>query len=91
MSSASSRSTAPPDLCVEILSPSTQRTDRGAKRALYESAGVLEYWILDMELHTHTQLSLVEARYTERVHRSGVVESTAFPGLGFGFGFGFDI
>lgn len=37
----------PPDLLVEILSPSTARTDRQAKRTLYAGHGVREYWIVD--------------------------------------------
>jgi Uncharacterized protein conserved in cyanobacteria len=34
-------------LAVEILSPSTARTDRIRKRAYYQGAGVPEYWIID--------------------------------------------
>jgi Uma2 family endonuclease len=37
----------PPDLVVEILSPSTRGRDLLTKRALYARAGVREYWILD--------------------------------------------
>ncbi|MGQ0648052.1 MAG: Uma2 family endonuclease [Gemmatimonadaceae bacterium] len=34
-------------LAVEVLSPSTARTDRHQKRRLYGSQGVPEYWIVD--------------------------------------------
>ena len=36
-----------PDLCVEILSPTTAIRDRGIKRERYESAGLPEYWVVD--------------------------------------------
>lgn len=36
-----------PDLVIEILSPSTERTDRDRKAKLYASEGVREYWIVD--------------------------------------------
>lgn len=39
----------PPDLVVEILSPSTARQDRGIKRERYAHYGVPEYWIIDPE------------------------------------------
>ncbi len=37
----------PPDLIVEVLSPSTRRIDELRKWRLYEREGVQEYWIVD--------------------------------------------
>lgn len=36
-----------PDIVVEILSPGTQRRERGVKLKLYDSQGVSECWIVD--------------------------------------------
>jgi len=37
----------PPDIAIEILSPSSAKMDRIRKFWLYEMAGVKEYWIVD--------------------------------------------
>lgn len=37
----------PPELVIEILSPSTSRRDKRQKFRLYERHGVAEYWIID--------------------------------------------
>jgi Uma2 family endonuclease len=36
-------------LAVEVLSPSSVRTDRDAKRKLYQERDVAEYWVVDVE------------------------------------------
>jgi Uma2 family endonuclease len=36
-----------PELLVEILSPGTRHRDRTLKQALYDRAGVTEYWLVD--------------------------------------------
>ena len=36
-----------PLVAIEILSPSTAARDRGAKRRIYQRAGVAEYWVVD--------------------------------------------
>ena len=56
-----------PDIVVEALSSDRNR-DLVEKRALYEKAGVAEYWILDGSGDTLTQLELGDdGRYRERV------------------------
>jgi Uma2 family endonuclease len=37
----------PPDLCVEVISRSSRKYDRGRKFVLYAENGVKEYWIID--------------------------------------------
>lgn len=38
-----------PDLIMEIISPTSVKTDRVLKFNIYESAGVKEYWIVEPE------------------------------------------
>jgi Uma2 family endonuclease len=49
-------------LAVEILSPNTARTDRVAKRVLYRSEGVVEYWIVDLESRTFERSTPADPR-----------------------------
>ena len=41
-----------PDLVVEVLSPGTEKRDRGYKKDLYEKSGVREYWLVEPETQT---------------------------------------
>jgi Uma2 family endonuclease len=38
----------PPTLVIEVLSPSTQRRDRGVKMRVYAERGVRYYWMVDL-------------------------------------------
>jgi Uma2 family endonuclease len=38
-----------PPLVIEVLSPATAPRDRGAKRRIYQRAGVAQYWIVDLD------------------------------------------
>jgi Uma2 family endonuclease len=48
----------PPDLVVEVLSPSNRDHDLLTKRALYGIAGVRESWLVDPEARTLEILTL---------------------------------
>lgn len=41
-----------PDMCVEIISPSSRKRDYGPKMMKYMNAGVREYWIVDLRRET---------------------------------------
>ncbi len=53
----------PPDLIVEITSPSTIQRDIQDKFKLYQKAGVREYWIVRPEEQTATVFFLKKKRY----------------------------
>jgi Uma2 family endonuclease len=53
----------PPDLVVEVLSPSTRRTDRHEKFYEYAQAGVGEYWMVDPDARTIEVFVLREGAY----------------------------
>ncbi len=38
-----------PLLVAEVISPTTERTDRGRKRELFQARGVPDYWIVNVE------------------------------------------
>jgi Uma2 family endonuclease len=72
----------PPVLVIEIVSPSTLRTDLVRKMALYARVGVPEYWTVDPERQVAAINVLVEGSYV-RVAPSaaGEIASQALPGL----------
>ncbi|MBR1397892.1 MAG: Uma2 family endonuclease [Selenomonadaceae bacterium] len=52
-----------PDLIVEILSPSTAKTDKNDKFLKYEKYGVKEYWIVDPKNKSVDVYHLKEGRF----------------------------
>lgn len=68
---------ATPLLVVEVLSPSTRRFDRTAKRSAYEDAGVPAYWIVDPDGPSLSVLELVDGRYQETAVVAGEESFTA--------------
>lgn len=65
-----------PDLCVEILSDGSRKTDEIVKRKLYERYGVSEYWIIDPELETVKIYRLIDGRYGRAVELSRETSDT---------------
>lgn len=73
----------PPDLVVEVLSPSTEARDRGIKLRRYAASGVSHYWILDTDGPRIEERILGEDGY-QLVGMFGpgsVFRPTLFPGL----------
>ncbi len=52
-----------PDLVVEVLSDSTEQLDRVLKKAIYQRAGVPEYWIVDLQKQQVEQFLLHAGEY----------------------------
>lgn len=73
-----------PYLAVEIVSPESVERDYETKRALYEEAGVEEYWVLDEVQQEVTWLRLDKAgKYREVRPRKGRLASEVLPGFWF--------
>lgn len=60
-----------PPLLVEVLSPSTARTDRREKFALYARYGVECYWIVDLDARTLEAYRLEGAGYVLALRATG--------------------
>jgi Uma2 family endonuclease len=69
----------PPDLVVEVLSPSTASRDRHTKRQLYARHGVPHYWTFDPNLQIAEASDLVDGAYHVSVHATGSESFSAEP------------
>ncbi|MFZ4765452.1 MAG: Uma2 family endonuclease [Roseimicrobium sp.] len=71
-----------PDLAVEVLSPNTEKRDRGVKFQDYEAHGVSEYWIVDADAETVEQYLLREGAFAlELKSGTGEIASPTIPGF----------
>jgi Uma2 family endonuclease len=72
-----------PDLVIEILSPSSRRTDAHTKSKLYARCGVRHYWIADPELDRLELYRLAGSAYEHvaTFESPAAVEPEDFPGL----------
>lgn len=73
----------PPDLCVEVLSPSSIHIDRKTKFKLYRKNRVPHYWLVDPMKRTFEAFKLQAGRYVKRASGKGddVVSAPPFPKL----------
>jgi Uma2 family endonuclease len=70
-----------PDLVIEVLSPSNPEHDLLTKYAIYEQAGVPEYWSADQAAAVMTVNVLRDGRYVEHPIVDGLATSEVLPGL----------
>jgi Uma2 family endonuclease len=73
----------PPDLCIEVISPSSTRVDRRDKFRQYAKGGVKYYWILDPKPRTIEGYRLVRGKYrlTGKGKNSDIVQLPPFGDL----------
>jgi Uma2 family endonuclease len=71
----------PPDLVVEILSPSTEATDRDAKAKIYARNGVRWYWIADPAAKVVEEYRLVGNGWQLEGRHGEVFTPGIFPAL----------
>ncbi len=72
----------PPDLAVEVLSPSTARIDKGRKSVLLAKHRVPEYWLVDPQARTlEVRIERAGGYPDPIVLNRGTYQSATLPGL----------
>ncbi len=72
-----------PDLCIEVLSPSTALNDRYAKKEIYARFGVREYWLIGGSRQSVSVFTLQGRTYGEPIEATGddLIRSTVVEGF----------
>lgn len=71
-----------PDIVIEVVSFGSRSKDYVAKRALYEMAGVREYWIVDAQRRSIDVLVLEDGRFEAARHDDdGIARSVVVSGV----------
>ena len=71
----------PPDLVVEVISPTSRVRDMVRKARIYAAAGVPEYWMPDPVERRFGMQVLRDGRYEEVAPEGGKLRSTVLPEL----------
>ncbi len=72
----------PPDLCIEVISKSSRKIDRGRKFVLYAEHGVKEYWIIDPLRNTVDFYENIEGEWVDiKPDEQGRLYSKVLPGF----------
>jgi Uma2 family endonuclease len=76
-----------PDLAMEVISEQSWRRDRIDKKALYEQAGLPEYWIVDPDSQTIEVFALTGGVYQlhSRADKGQTANSQLLPGFAISF------
>ena len=74
----------PPDLCIEVLSPSSVAIDREDKFSLYQAHGVAHYWIIDPDAKTLEAYDLKDGKFLLKAtgRKTDIMHLRPFPKLG---------
>jgi len=72
-----------PDLLIEILSPSNDNSEISYKKHIYESTGVKEYWLINVEKQTLTLYKQLEneLRWQQNIQKNEVLKSEIIQGF----------
>jgi Uma2 family endonuclease len=76
-----------PDLAMEVISEHSWQRDRVEKKALYEQAGLPEYWVVDPDTETIEVFALAGGAYQlhSRAIRGQTAQSQLLPGFAISF------